>query len=99
MKKIKMESSGKMRTVPISELLEQRIEFQTITNNTPLLAFTIAEGVINPEDKKSNKRDFLIKDKDNKRFELTEKDDIIYNPANVVFGAIHRNALGKGSRE
>ena len=91
-----MESSGKMRTVPISELLEQRIEFQTITNNTPLLAFTIAEGVINPEDKKSNKRDFLIKDKDNKRFELTEKDDIIYNPANVVFGAIHRNALGKG---
>jgi type I restriction enzyme S subunit len=96
MKKIKMESSGKMRTVPISELLEQRIEFQTITNNTPLLAFTIAEGVINPEDKKSNKRDFLIKDKDNKRFELTEKDDIIYNPANVVFGAIHRNALGKG---
>lgn len=96
MKKIKMGSGGKMRTVPISELLEQRIEFQTITNNTPLLAFTIAEGVINPEDKKSNKRDFLMKDKDNKRFELTEKDDIIYNPANVVFGAIHRNALGKG---
>ena len=96
MKKIKMGSGGKMRTVPISELLEQRIEFQTITNNTPLLAFTIAEGVINPEDNKSNKRDFLMKDKDNKRFELTEKDDIIYNPANVVFGAIHRNALGKG---
>lgn len=96
MKKIKMGSGGKMHTVPISELLVQRIEFQTITNNTPLLAFTIAEGVINPEDKKSNKRDFLMKDKDNKRFELTEKDDIIYNPANVVFGAIHRNALGKG---
>lgn len=96
MKKIKMGSGGKMRTVPISELLEQRIEFQTITSNAPLLAFTIAEGVINPEDKKSNKRDFLMKDKDNKRFELTEKDDIVYNPANVVFGAIHRNALGKG---
>ena len=96
MKKIKMGSGGKMHTVPISELLEQRIEFQTITSNAPLLAFTIAEGVINPEDKKSNKRDFLMKDKDNKRFELTEKDDIVYNPANVVFGAIHRNALGKG---
>lgn len=96
MKKIKMGCGGKMRTAPISELLEQRIEFQTITSNAPLLAFTIAEGVINPEDKKSNKRDFLMKDKDNKRFELTEKDDIIYNPANVVFGAIHRNALGKG---
>ena len=96
MKKIKMGSGGKMHTVPLSELLVQRIEFQTITSSAPLLAFTIAEGVINPEDKKSNKRDFLMKDKDNKRFELTEKDDIIYNPANVVFGAIHRNALGKG---
>ena len=26
----------------------------------------------------------------------TEYDDIIYNPANVIYGAIHRNALGKG---
>jgi type I restriction enzyme S subunit len=26
----------------------------------------------------------------------TEYDDIIYNPANVIYGAIHRNGLGKG---
>ena len=96
MKKLTFKGDSSIQTVLISDLLEQRIEYQTISEDAPLLAFTIADGVINPEDKKSNKRDFLIKDKDNKRFELTEKDDIIYNPANVVFGAIHRNTLGRG---
>ena len=35
-------------------------------------------------------------DKENKKYLQTEYDDIIYNPANVIYGAIHRNALGKG---
>lgn len=35
-------------------------------------------------------------DKKNKKYLKTEYDDIIYNPANVIYGAIHRNALGKG---
>ncbi len=96
MKKLTFKDGSNTQTVLLSDLLEQRIEYQTITDDAPLLAFTIADGVINPEEKKSNKRDFLMKDKVNKRFELTEKDDIIYNPANVVFGAIHRNSLGRG---
>ena len=62
----------------------------------PQLSFTIEEGVIRPEDRKTNKRDFLILDKENKKYLQTEYDDIIYNPANVIYGAIHRNALGKG---
>ena len=78
------------------DLLTQRIQHQTISEDAPLLAFSYAEGVINPEDKKTNKRDFLMTDKDNKVFSLTEKDDIIYNPANIIHGAIHRNKLGRG---
>ena len=35
-------------------------------------------------------------DKYNKIFSKTEKNDIIYNPANVIHGAIHRNKLGIG---
>lgn len=35
-------------------------------------------------------------DKYNKIFSRTEKDDIIYNPANVIHGAIHRNKLRVG---
>ena len=61
-----------------------------------MLAFSYAEGVINPEDKKTNKRDFIMSDKFSKIFSRTEFNDIIYNPANVIHGAIHRNKLGTG---
>ena len=50
----------------------------------------------NGRNRKTNKRDFLILDKANKKYLQTEYDDIIYNPANVIYGAIHRNGLGKG---
>ena len=74
----------------------QRVEHQKISEAAPLLAFSYAEGVIDPEDKKSNKRDFIMNDKYNKTFSITERDDIIYNPANVIHGAIHRNKLKRG---
>ena len=80
----------------LEELLTQRVEHQKISEKEPLLAFSYAEGVIDPEDKKSNKRDFIMTDKYNKIFSRTEVEDIIYNPANVIHGAIHRNALKTG---
>ena len=80
----------------ISDVLIQRTEHQTISPDAPLLAFSYAEGVISPENKKTNKRDFLMTDKYSKIFSRTEIDDIIYNPANVIHGAIHRNKLQTG---
>ena len=80
----------------LDEILTERNEPHLITEDAPQLSFTIEQGVIYPEDKKTNKRDFLMKDKDNKKFLLTEYNDIIYNPANLKFGAIHRNVLGRG---
>ena len=80
----------------LDDILTERNEPHLITDDAPQLSFTIEQGVIYPEDKKTNKRDFLMKDKDNKKFLLTEYNDIIYNPANLKFGAIHRNALGRG---
>lgn len=84
------------RLCQFSEIFTERHIIDTISDEYPQLAFTIEEGVIRPEDKKTNKRDFLIIDKANKKYLQTEYDDIIYNPANVIYGAIHRNALGKG---
>lgn len=84
------------RLCQFSEIFTERHIIDTISDEYPQLAFTIAEGVIRPEDKKTNKRDFLIIDKATKKYLQTEYDDIIYNPANVIYGAIHRNALGKG---
>lgn len=84
------------KEVIFSEIFTERHDISTITKDYPQLSFTIAEGVIRPEDRKTNQRDFLIKDKENKQYLKTELNDIIYNPANVVFGAIHRNGLGNG---
>lgn len=84
------------KEVIFSKIFTERHDISTITKDYPQLSFTIAEGVIRPEDRKTNQRDFLIKDKENKQYLKTELNDIIYNPANVVFGAIHRNGLGNG---
>lgn len=88
--------SEEWKRVKLGDVLKQRIEPQKISDEAPLLSFSYAEGVINPEDKKSNKRDFIMIDKYNKIFLRTEKNDIIYNPANVIHGAIHRNKLRTG---
>ena len=80
----------------LKEILTQRIEHQTITKEAPLLSFSYEEGVIEPENKKTNKRDFIMIDKYRKVFSRTEVNDIIYNPANIIHGAIHRNKLRTG---
>ncbi len=90
------EYANKWKTCKLNSILTERHEASTITQELPQLSFTIADGVIRPEDRKSNQRDFLIKDKDNKRYLITRVGDIIYNPANVVYGAIHRNSLIDG---
>ena len=53
-------------TKELWEILTERKVSQTITEDAPLLSFTIEQGVIKPQDKKTNKRDFLIKDKETK---------------------------------
>lgn len=87
---------GDWENINLSEVFVERHEICTITESLPQLSFTIAEGVIKPEDRKSNKRDFLIKDIDTKKYLVTYRDDIIYNPANVIYGAIHKNSLCNG---
>lgn len=87
---------GDWENINLSEVFVERHEISTITESLPQLFFTIAEGVIKPEDRKSNKRDFLIKDIDTKKYLVTYRDDIIYNPANVIYGAIHKNSLCNG---
>lgn len=57
---------GDWENINLSEVFIERHEISTITESLPQLSFTIAEGVIKPEDRKSNKRDFLIKDIDTK---------------------------------
>lgn len=84
------------KNVKMGDVFKERREVSTITESLPQLSFTIEEGVIKPENRKTNKRDFLIKDKTTKRYLVTRVDDVIYNPANVIYGAIHKNSLSDG---
>ena len=87
---------GEWEKKVLSDIFIERHEIDTISEEFPQLSFTISEGVIRPEDRKTNKRDFLIKDKASKKYLVTLVDDIIYNPANVIYGAIHKNSLCNG---
>lgn len=87
---------GEWEKFVLSQIFQERHVISTITPTLPQLSFTIEEGVIKPENRKSNKRDFLIKDKTNKKYLVTLLNDIIYNPANVIHGAIHKNSLCNG---
>ena len=49
--------NGSYQRKKLSELLTERNEKSCITENLPLLSFTIEGGVINPDEKKTNKRD------------------------------------------
>ncbi len=90
------EFNAEWEKVTLGDILVERREHSTITDNLPQLSFTIEEGIIYPNNKKTNKRDFLINDKDKKKYLVTYIDDIIYNPANVIYGAIHKNSLCNG---
>lgn len=62
---------GEWEKEKLSKLLVERHEISTITDKLPQLSFTISEGIIYPDDRKSNKRDFLIKDIVNKKYLTT----------------------------
>jgi len=57
-----------------------------------LYSLTIEEGVTPKTDRYN--REYLVKD-DNKQYKITYKDDIVYNPSNLRFGAIAINKIQK----
>ena len=75
----------------ISEFLTERNEKVIPNPSIPLVSFTVEKGVT-PKSKRYN-REFLVKD-DKKKYKITKKNDIVYNPANLKFGAIARNKFG-----
>lgn len=71
-------------------LIERNIQ-QLPSEEIPLVSFTVENGVT-PKSNRYN-REFLVKDNE-KKYKLTQLDDIVYNPANLKFGAISRNKYG-----
>lgn len=80
----------------LNKILKERKVMQKITKDAPILAFAAGQGVIDRSERKSNNRDHLTHDQENKIYKLTELNDIVYNPSNLKYGAIDRNKHGRG---
>lgn len=83
---------GEWKDVKLKQILEVRNEKSEITDDIELYSLTIEEGVT-PKTERYN-REFLVKD-EKKQYKITYKDDIVYNPSNLRFGAIAINKIKK----
>lgn len=76
----------------LKDILEVRKEKSQITSVLDLYSLTIEDGVTPKTDRYN--REFLVKS-DNKEYKITKQYDIVYNPANLRFGAIALNMIEK----
>ena len=88
--------TNEWKEIPLGTILTERKQRQKITDTLPLLAFAAGQGVIDRSERRTNNRDFLTHDAASKVYLLTHKDDIVYNPSNLKYGAIDRNKHGSG---
>ena len=76
----------------LGNILKERQEYTSKNNNSQHLSLTI-NGILLKTERYN--RDFLVKNL-NKKYKITYKNDICYNPANLKFGVICKNNFGKG---
>lgn len=73
----------------ISEFLTIRNEKCIPDNSTPLYSLTIEDGVTPKSDRYD--REALVKDSEEKEYKVVYPGDIVFNPANLRWGAIARS--------
>ncbi|KAE8127724.1 restriction endonuclease subunit S [Bifidobacterium tibiigranuli] len=78
----------------LGDLLEERNSQRSQSNSYPLVSFTVENGVT-PKTDRYQREQLVRGDKAAKKYKVTYLDDIVYNPANLKFGAISRNAYGR----
>ncbi|MGO4952214.1 restriction endonuclease subunit S [Paenibacillus sp. LX16] len=78
----------------LSDVLTERNVQHPQNKNYPLVSFTVEKGVT-PKTERYEREQLVVGDKAAKKYKATELNDIVYNPANLKFGAISRNSYGK----
>ena len=77
----------------LEELLLERNVQHSKSEEFPLVSFTVENGVT-LKTERYDREQLVSGDKSTKKYKETRLDDIVYNPANLKFGAISRNKLG-----
>ncbi len=72
-----------------SDFLDQRNVQAPNNGNISLFSLTIENGVTEKSDR--YEREFLVKDKSNKNYKIVYPNDIVFNPANLRWGAIAKH--------
>lgn len=78
----------------LDDLLIERSLLCTQSEKNPLVSFTVEQGVT-PKTERYDREALVVGNKKSKKYKLTLMDDIVYNPANLKFGAISRNKYGR----
>lgn len=79
------------RIVSIGDVFKERNEKSSDLKNYPLYSLTIEEGVT--EKTERYERSFLLRDSSNNMYKIAQKDDIVFNPMNLRFGAIAKSNI------
>ncbi|RIY33352.1 hypothetical protein CJP74_02120 [Psittacicella melopsittaci] len=87
------EFTGKWKSFYLSEVLKERNEQRVQDENFPLVSFTVEKGVT-PKTERYDREALVVGDKVAKKYKVTYFGDLVYNPANLKFGAIALNLYG-----
>ena len=87
------ESSSNMHweKVKIGRVLKQRNKKALPSDDRPLFSLTIEDGVTAKTDRYN--REALVKDNGSKKYKIVCPNDIVFNPANLRWGAIARSTV------
>lgn len=86
---------GDWKKVKVSTLLEERREFNKMSDEYPLMAFIANVGVADKGDRYD--RSSLVNDVENKLYKKTDLGDFIYSSNNLETGSIGLNRYGKAT--
>jgi type I restriction enzyme, S subunit len=75
----------------LRKFLKQRKEKAVPSEDLPLYSLTIENGVTAKTERYN--RDFLVKDIESKQYKIVHPGDIVFNPANLRWGAIARSEV------
>jgi len=77
--------------IKMGKLLKPRNKMMIPTEERPLFSLTIENGVTEKTDRYN--REALVKDHNSKKYKVVCPDDIVFNPANLRWGAIARSKI------
>ena len=85
--------NGEWEQRKCGDILEERNIQHPQSEEFPLVSFTVENGVT-PKTERYEREQLVRGDKAAKKYKETRLNDIVYNPANLKFGAIARNKYG-----